>query len=280
MSGAGETGPVLAKPGLYGNFGNFERGSVFLRRQRQRLNLMSICWCLFVPWVSFCACHAACSFKIHYTQPWLSWTVVFSFVLLTIYTGMCSFVSLSEKVTHGARWHQPTWYLFLFITMLVAVSIGTILGNQNFYTFMQKYYDYVALNEYNYVNVATTKGAQVMDASRISFINGTTLDLRKAMGFKNLKTYCVAPITTTSANMVRTELGNYDFWAVGLDCCSGDVTDYHCGQYNNPAAKGGLRLLADTERSFYRLAVQQAEAVHHIHANHPLFFYWVEDPSE
>eukprot|EP00438_Fugacium_kawagutii_P009189 Skav234281 [mRNA] locus=scaffold2271:7000:9362:+ [translate_table: standard] len=64
---------------------------------------------------------------------------------------------------------------------------------------------------------------------------------RRSMAFKNVDTYCVAPITVTK------------------------------GEYNNPNAHSGLRLLSDDQRGFYRLAVEQAE--------HPLFFYWTEDAT-
>lgn len=243
------------------------------------MNLVSVCWCLFIPWISFCLIYATCSFNMHYSRPWMTWGVIAVFSLVTLIFGACGAISLRRRGWNDVS-AEPTWFCFLFLSMLIAVVAAVVLGNENFYTFMQKYYDYLNLNEYNHVNVATTKGAQIMDAARVNFINSTVLDLRKSIGFKNLQTYCVAPITVTNSNDMRTELGNYDFWAVGIDCCGGHLTDFTCGDYNNPAAHSGLRLLADDERSFYRLAVQQAEAVYHLRANHPLFFYWTKDPKQ
>jgi len=269
----------LSKPQLYGGFGgNGVNEAFFVRRQRQRMNLVAVCQCLFVPWITFCLVYATVSFNLHYRLPWLCWFIVGAFSCVVVALGLAAFVSVRAKMRNDES-REPTWFVFLFVTMAIAVIVGAVLGNLNFWSFMQRYYDYTNLNDYKNVNVATMKGAQLMDGARVSFDEGTVLDLRKSMGFKNLATYCVAPITTTSANDVRAELANYDFWAVGTDCCSGDMTDFHCGEYNNPKARGGLRLLQDDERAFYRLAVQQAEALYHVKANHPLFFYWVEDPT-
>lgn len=280
-----EKGPVMpsmSKPQLYGGFGGFTRNSVFTRRQRQRLNVNAVCGCLFAPWISFCVVYALTSFTLHYSHPFLTKIAVGIAFVATAAIGIFAGKHVQKKLkeTHAHNENiEPTWFAFLFITMSIAVIVGAVLGYMNFHGFMQRYYDYLALNTYEGVNVATTKGGQVMDGSIIEFINGTVLDLRKSMGFKNMRTYCVAPITVTNDNNVRTELGNYDFWAVGTDCCSGEVADFHCGEYDNYKAKGALRLLADDERAFYRLAVQQAEAVHHLRATHPLFFYWTENPK-
>lgn len=241
------------------------------------MNLVAVCQCLFVPWITFCLVYATVSFKLHYSMPWLCWLIVGVFAVITLALGGGAAVSIRSKMQEDES-REPTWFVFLFVTMAIAVALGGVLGNMNFWSFMQRYYDYENLNDYSMVNVAKTQGAQIMDGARVNFVDGTTLDLRKSMGFKNLNTYCVAPMTVTDPDSMRTELGNYDFWAVGMDCCSGDMSDFHCGEYNNPKARAGLRLLEDEERSFYRLAVQQAEALYHIKATHPLFFYWTADP--
>merc|ERR1719469_149074 len=112
-----------------------------------------------------------------------------------------------------------------------------------------------------------------MDAGVIEFTPGTHIDISKSTGFTNNKIYCVAPITKGDA-----PLANYDFWVVGTNCCSGNQANFHCTNFNNPRASGGLRLMADDDRAFYRLAVQEAEATYAIKAPHPLFFTWHEKP--
>lgn len=272
----------LEKPWFYGSAGNIggvPNDVVFARRQRQRMNAVAVCACFFMPWMTFCLVYWVTGFSLHYNRPTLSWLVVYCFGAIALCIGVPALGSIRSKMKTEAS-HEPTWHIFLFITMIIAVGSGATLGNMNYHSFMQKYYDYVNLNDYNYVNVAETQGVQLMDGGRVNFSEGTVLDLTKAMGFKNLNSYCVAPITVTTSDNTRAQLANYDFWAVGMDCCSSDMNDFHCGEYNNPKARGGLRLLQDEERPFYRLAVQQAEALYHIKAPHPLFFYWTAEPVQ
>lgn len=249
---------------------------MYVRRQRFRMNFVSICQCLFIPWVLFCIVFGVTSFNLHFSKPWLCWLIVGAVGLVVVFIGLEAASSIRAKLRHETK--EPTWCIFLFLTSIIAVVIGVVLGDQIYNNFMSTYYNYLNLNDYKYVNVAKMRGEQLMDAARLNFAEDTTLDLRKAMGFQNGQNYCVAPITIADKSGVMSELTNYDFWAVGLNCCSDDNTDFHCGEYNNPKARGGLRLLEENDRAFYRLAVQQAEAMYHVKATHPLFLYWTEDP--
>jgi hypothetical protein len=179
---------------------------------------------------------------------------------------------LAYRITRKKE-RDPMWYSFAAVAFGLAVFLATTFGDMNFWYNMQPFYDIENLNTYPSVNPAREKGQQLMDAGRVYFADGTGLDMRKAMGFKNLDLYCVAPIVHGND-----QLASYDFWAVGLNCCSGVSSDFRCGEFNNPHARSGLRLMRDDQRPFFRLAVQQAEAAYNIKATHPLFFYWMQDP--
>ena len=121
---------------------------------------------------------------------------------------------------------------------------------------------------------------------------------RRSMAFKNVDTYCVAPVSVLQGRLwllpqfsqilcrvsmpggVVLPLETYDFWAIGMDCCSVNAADFHCGtglgwilsvrpekaklaggEVGNFKAHSGLRLLDDRQRSFYRLAVEQAAGI-------------------
>lgn len=163
---------------------------------------------------------------------------------------------------------------FFFVSLVVAWALGFKLGTDNYRTYMAPYYDLGMMNNYTMVYPNRLKGSQLMDAGIVEFAPGTRLDVKKSMGFKNKELFCVAPITFGAS-----PLESYDFWAVGTDCCSGNQADFHCLNYNNPEASGGIRLMSSWDRAYYRLAVQQAEAFYNIKANHPLFFTWSVHPS-
>jgi hypothetical protein len=132
------------------------------------------------------------------------------------------------------------------------------------------------LNTYHNIDTLWMRGDQLMDAGSVTFTNETRVDTNKAMGFKNMDTYCVAPITVPG-----TKPAVYDFWAVGLNCCSSSGTskgaNFRCDNTKSRTAHSGLRLMTSVDRPFYRLAVQQAEVAYNIKAAHPLFFTWVQD---
>jgi hypothetical protein len=169
------------------------------------------------------------------------------------------------------------WRLFIAVTSLLALLMAAYLGDRNFWFNMQPHYDISNMNTYSSVDPARMRGQELMDAGAITFVDGSHLDLKRSMGFKNQDTYCVAPITVGNENVTFKVLPSYDFWAVGMNCC-GDKGDFKCGEYNNPNAHAGLRLMRDDQRDFFRLAVQQAESAFNIKAVHPVFVHFMQDP--
>lgn len=173
---------------------------------------------------------------------------------------------------------DPSWFGFLGATSLVAVVAAVVLGEQNLNTNMRPYYDIVSLNTYPAVEPALTRGNQVMDAGRFVFAPGSHIDVTHSMGFKNGDIYCVAPIVSSNFS-ASSPPATFDFWAVGVNCCSPHLPDFHCGEFANPFASQGIRLMSDSQRAFFRLAAQQAEAAYSIVAAHPIFLHFMQDPS-
>merc|ERR1719253_305223 len=176
-----------------------------------------------------------------------------------------------KAAVRGERRADPMWFTFSALAIGFATILAAVWGDMNFWYNTQPFLDLKSLLTYNNLNPATTKGQRSMDAGIVYFSKGTHLDGKKAMAFKNLDTYCVAPIVNEGMTM-------YDFWAVGTNCCAEDAADFRCGDYKNKHAGAGVRMLSDDQRPFYRLAVQQAESQYDLKAPHPLFFYYVQDP--
>eukprot|EP00419_Tripos_fusus_P009901 CAMPEP_0172668088 /NCGR_PEP_ID=MMETSP1074-20121228/8842_1 /TAXON_ID=2916 /ORGANISM="Ceratium fusus, Strain PA161109" /LENGTH=328 /DNA_ID=CAMNT_0013484695 /DNA_START=82 /DNA_END=1064 /DNA_ORIENTATION=+ len=267
----------MEHPSMYGAMDKI-CASGYPRRQRKRMNLLSMALALFVPWLLFVTVFAAMSFSLHYQSPEVAYFIAGLCMLLVITFGTFAVTSLrngtATEVGHGAN-----WYIFIFLTALLAWCLGVAFGDVNFTRNMQPYYDMTNLNVYPAVDVTRMRGQQLMDAGRMVFLPRSQLDLRYAMSFRNTDMYCVAPVAMRETNGSVPRLVNYDFWAVGINCCSGDGSDFHCGQsYNDKTAHAGLRLMRDSQRPFFRLAVQQSLAAFNLKATHPIFLHWVADP--
>lgn len=245
-----------------------EASSMFVDGKRKRINLVAILINIFLPWAVFTTVYTLLSFTFHYEHPGMLWPIVMGFFF---------FVLLIWAMGYKARTKQrtPAWWTFAGISCSVALVLGVVAGNLNYQYYLMPSYAINNLNTYPNADVATESGTQLMDVGKAYFIAGTHLDFTKSMGFKNDDIYCVTPITKGNA-----VLESYDFWAVGINCCSGTTADFRCGEFNNPKARSGMRLVNAYQRPFYRLAVQEAQAAYHIKANHPLFFEWVQDPVD
>lgn len=244
-------------------------------KRRTKTPLSALCTCLFFPWALFAVLYAAVTFKVHYSMPLLCMLIVVAGMLLSLAIGAAALQKLNES--------KPSWLLFLFATTVLATVSGTLLGDINFWTNMQSFYDLETLNVYTKVDPAKAHGQQMMDAGMARFVEGSGLDLGKAVRFQDLDAYCAAPIVNgTALSGSDKSLESYDFWAVGLNCCPRNTSkqvEFKCGQYKSTTAREGLRLMDENQRDYFRLAVQQAEAEFRIHAKHPIFFYWTEDAA-
>jgi len=185
-----------------------------------------------------------------------------------------------------------SWFLFLGLLGLFAVSNACLFGSFNYWTHMFQYWSYDENRAYSNV-LPTQPAASVADAGKIIFSNTARVDTTRAVGYKQGTVYCVAPI------LDDTQLDRVEFWAAGIDCCP-SRGDFNCDDTFNPKAKSGVVILDTTggdagvhtggagatftmfppKRDFYMAAVREAEANFQLtSAEHPLFVRWVADPQ-
>lgn len=257
-------------PGNYLSRPSFPPGTGLSKAfARQRLDVQTVLQCLFFPWLLFCATYALLSCSLHFYRPSLTYSLV---ALAALPPTVLTWMSMRLQS------FQPSWYSFLAVTTLLAWLLGVVFGNLNYVATTDPFSQYVNMDVLPEVSPAQWDGEAAMSVGRVYFGKEATLDVRRSMAFKNVDTYCVAPVSVLQGGVVL-PLETYDFWAIGMDCCSVNAADFHCGEVGNFKAHSGLRLLDDRQRSFYRLAVEQAEAAYSIKARHPVFFYWVEDAT-
>jgi len=248
----------------------------FASGKRRSLNINAIWTAVFGPWLLFVAVFFVLSMPLHFDWPALAYFVVgLCLVIVIVAGGFARYNQVQRASGYGG---EPNWFGFLFVSLLLAWLCGVTLGLINYLANMLPYQQMAHLNTYTDVHPASATGQSVMDAAIIRFDDASKLDMTKIMSFKNEDTYCVAPVMAGDLKP-GAEQAAYDFWAVGTNCCSGKPNDWRCDNGRNPRTHSAMRLMPHDERPYYRLAVQQAEAMFKIRSNHPLFFHWVEDPN-
>jgi len=166
-----------------------------------------------------------------------------------------------------------TWWGALAILSVGSLIAGLAMGDIITSKYMKAYYDITTMDYYDNVDSARVQGQQLLDTGRIIFTRGSRLDFNLSMGYETSATYCVAPIVSSGPLPAA-----FDFWAAGKDCCSATGANFTCGAYDDSRARGGIRLLKESDVGNYKMAVEKAQAAHHIQAAHALFFEWVADP--
>eukprot|EP00811_Abedinium_folium_P037345 NODE_9969_length_1386_cov_3.945195.p1 GENE.NODE_9969_length_1386_cov_3.945195~~NODE_9969_length_1386_cov_3.945195.p1 ORF type:complete len:328 (-),score=100.70 NODE_9969_length_1386_cov_3.945195:311-1294(-) len=248
---------------------NLQKGHL-LHGQRRRMNWLPMCICLFVPWAFFCACMLAMVY-LRYNEPVLAYFIIAFCLALVVFAGYLALKAWRAKKRGFSR--EPSWVIFFFLSLLTAVVMGFSFGNIVYSSTMSSYYALSGLNTYSDLDPSRTLGEQVLDAGVITFVDEASVNTSFASGFSNGNLYCVAPITTSNSL-------TYDFWAVGTNCCNAAGTDYYCGDFNDDDAHTGTRLMDDSARAYYRMAVQEAEAQYGINAPYPLFFTWSAEDDD
>jgi len=189
---------------------------------------------------------------------------------------------------HQRAWRRPMiywswWPCWTFLFCVVAAGIAAFLGRFLWESTLRQYYEIGTYQSYQNVDINVVPGSQLMDAGLVTFEEGFGLDRAKGGCFVNLgHTYCVAPIAHDGKLGIGVgdgpTTGSYDYFAVGIDCCSCPNQDFRCGEWFNPTAHGGIRSLDYRARPFYKLAVDDFSASWQKESQHPLFFEWVDVP--
>lgn len=242
--------------------------SIMRPGKRSRINLVAILANWLLPWLLFCSCFALHSFYFGLGR-------TFTVSMVTLFGLFVSIVLLYQG--HCLRLQtcrEPFWYNYAGVACLIATIVGSLLGSVNFWYNIQPFETLAGLKNVVSLDPARDDGQETMDIGIAQFADGSGIDQTMAMSFKSDDLYCVAPIVNAGKPSQT-----YDFWAVGMNCCSETAPEFHCGQVSTPQARSGLREMNMGARPYYRLAVQQAEAAYKITAPHPTFFKWVADPD-
>merc|ERR1719222_668745 len=110
-----------------------------------------------------------------------------------------------------------------------------------------------------------------MDAGAIQFKQDAYVDTTMSIGYKDSTVWCAAPIKWGDA-----KVSNIDFWAVGIDCCTGFPGNFNCLENRDDfKARGGLRWIDDAAMPYFRVAVSQAQQEFDRTSRHPIFFQWM-----
>lgn len=255
-------------------------------RWKGRLNvILRVIVGIFLPYVVFSWIYYAFAREWHHFD--IEWTWGFAaggWAIVVI-----SFFTFTGQRAVGHKFNAK-WQLFLTIQFVAAVMLATFFGNRHFYTLWEPVYDFAALETYVNVNPIKEIGDAFLDAGQMYFKEGSHVDTTRTVAFKNYDVYCLAPIikevledegqthSSGKAAVVMPPSGTVDFFAVGMNCCNPDGTNFACADVGNADARSGLRVLEADHRPYYSMAAEAWSMKYNIPAKHPIFVSWLVDP--
>jgi hypothetical protein len=174
------------------------------------------------------------------------------------------------------------WPVTTLIFSLVGFFLAAGLGWTWWQLYLEPHYELGNYQIYRDVDPTFVTGERLQDAGLVDFSLGVSVDRGHGGCFVGGgHTYCIAPIV--QGGLLHEGLGgsprsgSYDYFAIGMDCCTCPNQDFRCGEWNNAYARGGIRSINKQQRPYFRLAVEDWIASHHRLSTHPLFFDWTQD---
>jgi hypothetical protein len=244
-----------------------ETGPLLKRRYKQALQPGEIVFSAWLTTVTFAVVHLCCSTPLfRYSNRLLALSFVLCFVVLCL--------ALFLVAYRRRQRHEPyrSWLTAALFCSAAAVA-GGVLGEKSWFQYSAFSFVYDKMASYVNIDPSVDKGRSYMDAGTVYFKEGSYVDSKSAIAFHNGLTYCVAPILRGNGSR---PIGT-DFWAIGVDCCGDNAEKFRCGDVSSKT-RSGLRLLDDTSRAMYQLAVQEWSATAGLAVEHPIFFRWTQDP--
>lgn len=192
--------------------------------------------------------------------------------LLFVGIGVCVVQVLKTLRERVSQYEAPnTFGRYVSMLTLAAIVLAWPIGMHVYQDYVRQYW-YVR-NSNIFTNVLPSEAAAgYRDAGKLLFAEGTRVDVQKAVGYKDVDVYCVAPILDDM------QADRVQFWAAGLNCCD-QRGSFDCDDAWNPKAKGGITLKVDED--IFLKAVKQAQAQYNLaSAEDIIFLRWVVDPEQ
>lgn len=196
----------------------------------------------------------------------------------TIALGVLIFGIIATRVHSKIRWSAVvywTWWPFFRLVMCcLAVVLGTALGNYLWYHQFLRYTQLQRLQAYQNIDPYRASGVRLQDAGIATFNRNATVDRLRTGCTTDGATYCIAPIVPNGKiSLAR------DLFMVGVDCCA-CPGEFRCGDWNVPGELGGMRVVDDHDRQFYRVAAEKWSATYGPKLRHPIFLRWETEPLD
>lgn len=186
----------------------------------------------------------------------------------------------------------------LTVTLFISMILSFLGGVRCYYEHVQPMRQLALAREYQGV-YPELPGTSFPDAAYMDFAGNVTIDSSKGVSYQSLDsglaTICVAPVASLSS------VGRHDFWAIGVDCCSGtgDQFKFDCYDAGSPGVKTGWVLppkfndklfytlgiyvtKADYRHDLFSHALKKAESVHGITSlgDETILLRWTKEKKE